>query len=78
MRRNEGPWDRIIRLVLGIAALIGAGAIGFSTLGGIIAIVVAAILIGTAAVGFCPLYALFNVRTNGSPARERDRVGAAS
>jgi hypothetical protein len=78
MRLNEGLWDRVIRLVAGLAALIGAGTLGFSTLPGIVLVVVAAILIVTAAVGFCPLYALFDLRTKASPARERDQVGAAS
>lgn len=78
MKRNEGPWDRVIRLVIGIGALIGAIVVGLSTLAGILLLVVAAILVVTAAVGICPLYAIFGLRTSGSPAREQRRVGAAS
>lgn len=63
MNTNEGTVDRLIRiavgLVLAILMLTGvvSGLLGwvFLVLGGVLAV--------TGAVGFCPLYALFGVRT---------------
>ena len=60
---NEGPIDRAIRIVLGIA-LLAAGAAGLvtapiayvTTLVGVIALV-------TGVVGFCPLYAILRLST---------------
>ena len=59
--QNEGTADRIVRLVIAVAAVIGAVA-----LGGVAAIVlgvVAAIMLVTAAVGFCPLYRIVGFST---------------
>lgn len=61
---NEAPWDRIARVVVGVALLI----VGFTVVGGTIGTVVG--LVGlipllTGLVGWCPLYALAHVRTNG-------------
>lgn len=60
---NEAGWDRILRVVLGVALLI----IGFAVIGGTAGTVVG--IVGlipliTGLVGWCPLYALFRVRTN--------------
>ena len=63
MDKNVGNADRIIRLVVGIAALIGAFAAGFGSVGGVALLVVGAIMLGTAAVGFCPLYKVFGIST---------------
>jgi hypothetical protein len=63
---NESTLDRVIRLIAGIA-LVGLNFAGL--LGGPVAIVawvVAGILLLTGAIGFCPLYALLRIRTNGS------------
>lgn len=63
MKRNMSNADRVVRLL--IAALIGTlyftGTIG-STLA-IVLLVVAGIFIATSFVNFCPLYALFGIRT---------------
>jgi glutamate synthase domain-containing protein 2 len=63
MKTNEGPIDRIIRAVAGIAALLGAFAVGTGTVGFVLLIVAGAVLLVTAAVGFCPLYRVFGINT---------------
>ena len=63
MSSNTSGVDRIIRVVIAIAAVIGAFAVGASSVLGIILFVVAAIMLVTAAVGFCPLYRLFGLST---------------
>jgi hypothetical protein len=63
MTKNEGTVDRIIRAVVGIAALLGAVAIGIGSVGGVLLLVVGAILVVTAAVGFCPLYRVLGLNT---------------
>lgn len=62
MKANESTVDRIIRAVVGVAALLGAFAIG-SGVAFVALLVVGAILLVTAAVGFCPLYRVFGIST---------------
>jgi uncharacterized membrane protein len=65
-KRNEGPWDRAIRLVGG-AALIALGLTVWNGLdGSILGIVVAAFgawFIVTGAIGLCLLYVLLGIDT---------------
>jgi hypothetical protein len=68
MTTNESSIDRIIRLVIGVAALVGAFAVGVGSVGGIILAVVGAVMLVTAAVGFCPLYRVFGISTCKVPA----------
>jgi hypothetical protein len=63
MKTNEGTVDRIIRAVVGVAALLGAFAMGSGSVAFILLLVVGAILLVTAAVGFCPLYRVFGMST---------------
>ena len=63
MERNESGADRIIRVVIAIAAVVGAFAIGFSSWVAWLLIVVGAIMLVTAATGFCPLYRIFGIST---------------
>lgn len=60
---NEGPIDRIIRIVagIGLAALALAGAVTAPLL--YVVWLVAAIAVVTGAVGFCPLYFVFRFST---------------
>ena len=62
MKKNMGSTDRIIRAILGIAAILIAL---FATLGvvDIILYVFAAIMLITSLVGVCPLYIPFNIST---------------
>ncbi|HSO03629.1 MAG TPA: DUF2892 domain-containing protein [Candidatus Limnocylindrales bacterium] len=69
MQTNVGSTDRIIRAIVGIAALIGAVALGLGTGGGIALLVVGAIMVVTAAVGFCPLYRVLGLNTCPAPKR---------
>ncbi len=68
MRTNEGTADRAIRVVLGIAAIVGAVLVGASSVLGIVLFVAAGILLVTAATGFCPLYRVFGISTCRVPA----------
>ncbi len=63
MTTNESSVDRIIRVVIGVVALIAAFAVGLSSIGGIVLAVVGAVMLVTAAVGFCPLYRVFGIST---------------
>jgi hypothetical protein len=61
---NLAAWDRIVRGIAGVVliSLFAAGVIT-GTLG-IILTILGAVLLITGVVGFCPLYKLFNIRTN--------------
>ncbi|MEZ5101877.1 MAG: DUF2892 domain-containing protein [Thermoleophilia bacterium] len=63
MARNMGNLDRGLRLVVAVVALIVGIVIGAGSVGGIVLIVIAAIMGGTSLVGFCPLYPLLRVNT---------------
>jgi hypothetical protein len=69
MKLNMGKTDRIVRLVIAVLLAIGAGLLGFGSVGGIILLVLAAVMLATSAVGFCPLYAPFKFSTKTSPAK---------
>lgn len=64
MRLNMGSTDRAIRAFL-VAPLLVALAwwLGFGTVGGVLAAVLAVVMLGTAAVGSCPLYLPFHIST---------------
>jgi hypothetical protein len=63
MEKNMNGVDRIIRIVIAIAAVAGAAAVGFGSIGSWLLLVVGGIMLVTAAVGFCPLYRVFGVST---------------
>jgi len=61
---NEAGWDRIVRVVLGIA-LLYLGWAGMVTGGwGTFLKIIGFLPLLTGLVGFCPAYALFKFRTN--------------
>ena len=63
MKINEGPVDRIIRVIVGIA-LIALGLLGVASGAWMwAAYVLGAVLLLTGIVGFCPLYRLFKLST---------------
>jgi Protein of unknown function (DUF2892) len=64
MSRNESNLDRMIRIAAAVVAVIGAVAVGASSVLGLVLLVVAAILLVTSAVGFCPLYRLLGISTD--------------
>ena len=63
MKPNMGTVDRVIRIIVGIAAL-AAWYFGLveGTLG-IVALVIGVVMIATAAIRWCPPYALFGLNT---------------
>lgn len=61
---NEGTLDRVIRLVLGVAAVLLSWWVGFGSLGGVLLLVVAGVALVTGVVGYCPTYQLFKISTN--------------
>ena len=63
MKQNIGNADRIVRVVLAVLLAVGAWMAGFGSVGGIILLVLAAVMLVTSAVGFCPLYAPFAFST---------------
>ena len=63
MVHNVGSVDRIVWIVVAVAAIGIAAAVGFGSIGGVVLLVVAAIMAVTAAVGSCPLYRLVGVNT---------------
>lgn len=63
MKTNESSTDRIIRAIVGVAALVGALVVGIGSIGGIVLLVLGAVLVVTAAVGFCPLYRVLGLST---------------
>ena len=66
MGKNESGLDRLVRVVIAVAAIAGAFAVGFGSVGAWILLVVAAIMLVTAATGFCALYRLFGISTRKS------------
>lgn len=70
MKRNVGNVDRIVRLVLGVAA-IGVG-IAAQGVGLIVGAVVGVALIGTALTGRCLAYVPFGINT--CSAKERGQA----
>ena len=63
MKKNMGRIDRSLRVLVAAGAVAGSGVIGFSTAGGIVLLVVAAVMVVTAASGYCPLYSLVGLET---------------
>jgi hypothetical protein len=64
MKLNMGSVDRVIRVVAAILLIVlGLTGVLSGTLA-IVGYVLGAVLLLTSAVGFCPLYALFNIRTS--------------
>ena len=63
MKKNMGSADKVIRLIIAVAfvALYYFGVIA-GTLG-IVALVLAGVFVLTSLVSFCPLYAIFGIRT---------------
>jgi hypothetical protein len=63
MRKNVGRTDRALRVVVAAGAVAGGAVLGFSTAGGIVLLVVTAVMALTAASGYCPLYRLLRIAT---------------
>ena len=68
MKQNIGNTDRIVRVVLAVLLAVGAWMAGFGSVGGIILLVLAAVMLVTSAVGLCPMYLPFGFSTKSRPA----------
>ena len=65
MNKNMGTTDRLVRaLLVAPVLLIVAFLVGWSTVIGVIATVLAVVMLATAAVGFCPLYLPLHLHTD--------------
>ena len=66
---NEGLWDRVIRLLAGVALGYAAWAAWPGT-AAVVYLVIAVIALATAVVGWCPAYTIFGLSTakNKTPA----------
>ena len=69
MKLNMGNTDRIVRPIIAALLAIGAWMLGFGSVGGIILLILAAVMLITSAVGFCPLYAPFKFSTKSGAAK---------
>jgi len=63
MKANVGGIDRIVRLLAGLA-LIAVGALGLvASPWNIVAMVAGGVFTLTSVISFCPLYAIFGIKT---------------
>lgn len=62
MTKNTHNIDRIVRVVIAIAAFAGAFAVGGGLLGIVLGLV-GVIMLATAAMSFCPIYAILGMST---------------
>jgi hypothetical protein len=76
MQKNVGTTDRIIRVAIAVAAVIGAGVVGFGSPLGIVLLVVAVVMGVTAAVGWCPLYRILGLSTFAAPSQPKQKAPA--
>ena len=63
MNANVGSTDRIVRVVLALAALVFAFVTGIDSALGIVLLVVGVVLSATALTGFCPIYRVLGMST---------------
>jgi Inner membrane protein YgaP-like, transmembrane domain len=63
MNANVGSTDKIVRLVLALAAVVFALVTGLGTALGIVLVVVGVVLAATAFTGFCPIYRVLGMST---------------
>jgi len=62
IKQNEGSTDRMVRVIIGIIALV-AGAFWFTGTLQIVAYVIGVIALLTGVIGFCGLYSLLGIST---------------
>ena len=67
MRTNMGRTDRVIRLGVGLSAIVGGILAGATSVVGIVLLGVGGIMLATSATGFCPLYRVLRISTCPAP-----------
>ena len=72
VKKTVGSTDKVVRGILAIAALIVAGFAGFSSVWGIVLVIVAAVLVVTAATGYCPIYSATGLNSLGEHEHRHD------
>jgi hypothetical protein len=77
MKLNEASWDRIARVIGGVA-LIGVGLLAITGGWGWALAAVGLVLVVTGIVGWCPIYATFRIGTKNSEMSEMTESGAAA
>ena len=68
MKGNEASWDRIARVALGVALIIG-GLVAIGGTGGYILAAVGMIPLVTGLVGWCPIYSILRIGTKTDDAK---------
>jgi hypothetical protein len=63
MKQNEANWERIARVVLGAALIIG-GLVAVGGTGGYIMAAIGLIPLITGLMGWCPIYSIFKTGTH--------------
>jgi len=63
MKQNVGNTDRLIRVLIAVALVVGSWFAGMGSIGGIVLLVLAVVLVLTASISFCPLYLPFGLST---------------
>jgi hypothetical protein len=63
LKKNEGPIDRMIRVLLGCVLLAVALSSGLDSTWGIIALIAAIAMLATGILGVCGLYRVFGIST---------------
>ena len=63
MTANVGSTDKIVRVVLALAAFVFAFVTGIGSALGIVLLVVGVVLAATAVTGFCPIYRVLGMST---------------
>ena len=76
MTRNEGTVDRWLRVIVAALGWWLAAALGYGSVGGVIVLIVAAILVVTGVSGYCPAYTLLGVSTRDGRFRTAPASGA--
>jgi hypothetical protein len=65
-----GTTDRAIRTAVAVVAVVVAALAGWTSVVGVVALVLAGVMLLTSALGYCPIYTLVGVDTR----RPRDRA----
>jgi hypothetical protein len=63
MNANVGSTDKMVRVVLALAALVFAFVIGIGSAVGVVLLAAGVVLAATALTGFCPLYRVLGMST---------------